>query len=261
MANTNRCFSSYAGLHPARSNQVSRASVGGETEKAPDVPNTERTSQGALQLLAVASSKEKAVGVVDTRQVVQRRAGEGVFRDSAPIPARGGSHVFRAVRTVFDTALFSSTSGDTNWVKTFTLQTLPGYTQFKALFQTYRIAFGEIWFMPHANVAMAGERSGIFATATVSTITSAPTSLTAVTRYATSVTGEGRHGQYRTFVPYAQLEVFAPSSASGPVPAPWLSTDDDGVPHWGAIALWTATSPQFGYDIVLRITVDFANPR
>jgi len=142
-----------------------------------------------------------------------------------------------------------------------TLASIPGYTEFTALFDQYRIIQVTIQFSP-INV-------GAVALPIISVIdyddANVPSTADELRQYQTLRTVTGTQYFERTFTPRIAMAAYGNgvfNSFATQSPSIWLDSASSSIPYYGLKYYWTGrTGTDAGYDVVASIILQTRNPR
>jgi hypothetical protein len=234
------------------------ASLASTDEKSSDEGATSSSSAVAPRLGVSTKGRSRVMSAKKgTADVCFNMTGTGI----PWLPVRKyDNKPYRIFQQFTDSNIVSSTSG-TAGTFTFTLAQLTQYVAWTAVFDQYRIAEIEIWFIPRqSTISASTSNSGLLVTAVDYDGTASP-SLTNCLQFTNAMVGSGFEGQYRRFVPHAAVAAYQ-GSFSGylNMAAPWIDCGFPSVVHYGIDWGWTpADSANYTVDIMVRYSVDFRN--
>lgn len=131
-------------------------------------------------------------------------------------------------------------------------------TTFGSLFDQYRIALVEAWFIPRFVPVGTNNNTGRFVSVVDYDDTNNLTTTAEAMEYDTAMVSSGSAGHYRRFVPMVNNPVQVSGggfTASSSKPAPWVDIASTNILHYGLKTAWTVTDAAYTYDLVVRITI------
>jgi hypothetical protein len=159
-------------------------------------------------------------------------------RDVPPRPIPSRDRVYSFERTYSAAPITSSNAGDTGSIQ-FTLDSLPGYTDFTALFDQYRIRHVRIQCSPLA--APFGQSTTATSYPTVYTVidyddASVPTSVTQLQQFDTLMVTPNAQSLERHIAPRPALAAYSGSVFTAFASSPntmWIDSNNVTVPYYG----------------------------
>lgn len=195
---------------------------------------------------------------------VARRRAVGVRRARVYRSARMPVHNFKRIAYTDDWLKIIPSTTTTFGALTFSLDSLPSYTDFTELYDAYRINKVKVEIIPRIN---SGDMSSqvqmpMFHSVVDHTDAAAPTTLASMMEYENVRSTQGTRVHKRYFTPKAQQELFNSVVGTGygtDRRNKFIATDNPAIPHyalkWAAGPLITGGSNQVWY--ALRVTYYF----
>lgn len=190
----------------------------------------------------------------------------GVPKFPSPDQASRLNKVFSMVKTYQRTQIVSTTTLSTTGAYYVDYNSVNDSGSLSAVFDQYRIALVEITFIPDATVAIAGGTASASAPpmfySAVDLDDNTAVSLNQLQDYpgckSTLCTSSHKH----VFVPHCALAAYSGSFTSyANVTAPWIDVASPAVQHYGVKYAWGAATTVCGYEVIIRILLEFRNVR
>lgn len=147
----------------------------------------------------------------------------------------------------------------------FTLDALPNYTEFTALFDQYKIVEVEMIFVPGANESVSSAaNSGVnFTVIDYDDANVLGTGTAAYLQYENCLMTQSTETIRRVIKPRAAMGLLTGGSAYvGNIAAPWIDCSNASVPHYGLkILIGSAAANAFAYTVLLRYKMLFRSTR
>ena len=167
-----------------------------------------------------------------------------------------GDRVHEFVRGYEASPLAQSAIANVSAAYQFTIDALPGYTEFTSLFDQYKIKEVEMIFVPGATESVTSAANGgvNFTVIDYDDASNLGTGTGPYLQYENCLMTQGTEVIRRVIKPRAAMGVLTGGSAYvGNIAAPWIDCSNASVPHYGLkILLGSAAANPFAYTVLLR---------
>lgn len=254
------------------SSSVSKAPSGKDETKSVVVmpPMVTAVALSAMSVAIPGHYKSAKAPAVRKKKGKNSRPESAVWTMERGIPfmnRRGidGNQVYR-LTSQYETTFVHTTS---TTLETFsqvyvTLTNFSNASALGTLFDQYRIAEIEVWYIPQSKVetTTAAQQVGLMFTVVDYDDTTSLASVNAATEYDSCISSPGDSGHYRRFTPHIAVAAYSGAFTSyANETAPWIDVASNGVYHFGVKCAHSTTSVVYSYNTVVRAAIELRNVR